>query len=410
MSSLYRHTKIVDGHNPASLTFSITGSDGPHTATATIDRVTGLATATVATPFVSAGSKPVVVSSSDDGFLKPTTSTANIIFKGATTTTYTGDTDAFWSDSFDVSALTVDAISGDPVTHGSVIFTRGSSVSPAIPVVDGIAATTLTASDNPSPGQTVKAVYKDDPDPEINLFNDSQAEVAFTTKPRPTDLSYTGDLVGTYNSQATLSAKLLDQATQAPLEGMTVVFKVGDDEADTAITDENGIATKVIDVASDVGELPLDIDFFGTVRYVADHVDAVFTTDFQYKFTDTLIGNGGSVLLNPSTQQIGAENADGDRTGIKEGYQLSLYLPTIVGYPDELPSVELPQEWNILNLPRLSDLFGIVAHPPAVGTPPTVPAPTVPEAPAVPELPIPELPIPMLPASSGAAWPVARPT
>ena len=407
-------TTIQDAHAPFDVTFTINGES----VTAPVDRTTGVATATVPTVDVPVGpGYPVEVSFAGDDFLAPTSTIGNIDFKGASVTTYTGDTAAFWDDDATVSATVTDGTPsglGDPVDHGTVTFALGSSVSPPIPVdSNGVASTTLHVVDDPGLSPQIVATFTEDPD--VDAYNSSATSVNFTTKKRPTTLTYTGDTAGKYNSQATLSAQLLDTATGDPLvgSGENVAFKLGDGDAVTAHTDPAGNASVTVPIKSKVGTYPLDVDFFGSSRYVASHDMVDFLADFQYKFTDTLIGNSHSALLNPDTQQVGFERKNGHRSRIApKSYQLSLYLPTVVRYPESgLPSLELPEEWNILNLPRLSDLFGLVGSPPGTGPlpaistePPAVPPVTPPDPGtlpvAIPELPV---PIPMMASSSSRA-------
>jgi uncharacterized repeat protein (TIGR01451 family) len=64
---------------------------------------------------------------------------------------------------------------------------------------------------------------------------------------RPTTLTYTGETTKQYSDVATLSARLTDTETLAPLSGRTVVFTIGLQSVSlqsvSAVTDSNGIAT-----------------------------------------------------------------------------------------------------------------------------------------------------------------------
>jgi len=393
---------IADAHEPATLTFTIDGQS----ATGTVDPETGIATAVVDTPDVPIGSDvPVTVTSSSDGFLAPGTATGAIDFKGGTTTEYQGATDAFWDEDFIVKARVLGDPIPDPANAGTVTFTLGSVSTTAAVDSDGYAEGVLHATDAPVPGQQIVSEYSG-----TDLYNVSDDSDDFTTKPRPTTLVYTGDTSGRFSDTVTYSATLTDnRAGAAPLAGKTIAFKNGDSPAVTAVTGANGVASIDVPVTSDVGTYQLTTNYFGldSTKYVPSSDSDSFTVDYQYRFTDTLVGNDGTVLLNPDTQQAGVEAPNGDRSRIADNaYQLSLWLPTVIGYPTAptftLP--ELPEEWNILNLPYLGQLFGLVASPPTV-TPPAAPAdPTEPPAvPPTPTLPVlPELPI-ALPMSSSAS-------
>lgn len=59
------------------------------------------------------------------------------------------------------------------------------------------------------------------------------------------EITYTGDILGTYSDPAYLEAFLIDVATGAPVEGMTVFFAVGSQTA-SAVTDSSGYASVTI--------------------------------------------------------------------------------------------------------------------------------------------------------------------
>jgi hypothetical protein len=401
---------IADAHVPATLTFTIDG----HSATGVVDPTTGIATAVVDTPNVPiAPAVPVTVTSSNDGFLAPGTGTNTIAFKGGTITTIdaTSPHEAFWNEDFPVKATVLGDPIDDPATSGTVTFKLGSASTAPIPVdSNGVAVGVLHATDAPpapgAPAQHLVAEYSG-----TALYNLSDDSDVFTTKPRPTTLVYTGDTSGRFSSTITYSAKLTDTRYAAALQpsalaGKTIAFKNGDSPAVTAVTGADGVASIDVPVTSDVGTYQLTTNYFAldSTKYVPSSDSDAFTVDYQYRFTDTLVGNDGTVLLNPDTQQAGVEAPNGDRSRIADNaYQLSLWLPTVIGYPTA-PTVtlpELPEEWNILNLPYLGQLFGLVASPPTV-TPPSTPTtpPTVPPTPALPVLP--ELPI-ALPMSSSSS-------
>lgn len=386
---------VIEGHAPATLTFTINGHSSEPV---TVDRVTGIATGEVATPDVPVGHNyPVTVTSSDDGFLKSVTAAGAIDFKGASTTTYTGAQNAFWDEDFPVSATVASTIGNTPATDGTVVFSRGTQVSEPVPVVDGVAEAILHAADAPSAGQKVTATYSG-----TELFNPSSDAPNFTTKPRPTTVQYTGATVGKYNDNVTFVGKLTDNRRGgAPIAGEKVAFKLGTSDAVSATTGADGVASTSVPVASKVGTYDLKTDFFAVARYVASSATTPFAVDFQYKFTDKILGNYGTWRLNPDTQQVAFTNANGHSTNTADdAYQLSLFLPKTVGYPEQpgVPGLGLPSEWGILNLPRLSDLFGVLASPPTV-TPPAVTPPTVPA------LPVGELPIAIpMTASSNARY------
>ena len=397
---------VVEGHAPATLTFTIGGVTSDPVP---VDRLTGLATGTVNTPDVPPGKDvPVTVQSSDDGFLTPATAIGAIDFKGGSVTTYTGDTDAFWDEDFTASATVVGAVGGLPINDGTVTFTRGTQVSEPIPLVNGVATTTMHAEDPGAAGQTITAVFSGTEE----LYNPSEDSPLFLTKPRPTEVDYTGPTFANNGDQVTLSAKLTDvRDNNSPLAGQTIAFKLGDNDALTAVTGADGVASETVDVSSEVGPYPLTATFFEVPTYAGDVDSTMFSVGFQYEFTDDLIGNHGTTRLNPDTQQVGYRRANGQQSRVADNsYQLSIYLPTVVGYPSTDPGAlpTLPDEWNILNLPRLTDLFFLLANPPALPgvptiTPPAVPDPTAP--PEVPPLPLGELPIaiPMSTSSSSAS-------
>jgi hypothetical protein len=378
---------VVEGHTPATLTFTINGvSSDP----VPVDRVTGLATGTIATPDVPAGHDvPVTVASSDDGFLTPATAIGHIDFKGGTLTDYTGDANAFWDEDYTATASVVSEIGHVPVNEGSVTFTRGTQVSDPAPVVNGVATATLHAVDDPSADQTISAAFSG-----TDLFNSSTDSEAFVTKPRPTHVDYTGPSAGNYNDVVHLAAHLTDVRSGGNLVGQTIAFKLGSSDAVSAVTDGDGVATTDVPIQSKVGTYDLTTSFFDVARYVGDTVTHPFKIGFQYSFQDTLIGNHGVTRLNPDTQQVGYTSGQGvDSRVADNSYQLSLYLPTVVGFPSTDPGAlpTLPEEWNILNLPRLSDLFGLLASPPTVTPPALDPGSVTP--PALPELPLGDVPI-----------------
>jgi hypothetical protein len=403
---------VVEGHDPAKLTFHVGGFDSEAVS---VDRVTGLATATFATPNIPAGrGVPVTVTSSDDGFLTPATKLGAIDYKGGSITAYTGDTEAFWDEDYSASATVESAIGHVPVDEGTVTFTRGTQVVEDVPVHGGVAGpVTLHAVDDPSANQTINAHFSG-----TEVFNGSDDSPAFTTKPRPTHVVYTGATTGRYGSPATFSATLTDVRNGDALPDQAIAFKLGDADAVSATTDEDGNASTTVPVNSKVGTYDLVTSFFSVARYEGDTATVPFRVGFQYEFTDTLIGNGGTTQLNPDTQQASYRTKAGAQSRIADdSFQLSLYLPTVIGYPGTGPLPELPDTWSILNLPRLTDLFALLANPPAV-TPPTVNPPTAPEVPTVPPdlstlpvdlsaLPVDPstlpIPLPMAPASANRA-------
>src|SRR5205085_7754673 len=100
--------------------------------------------------------------------------------------------------------------------------------------------------------------------------NGSDDSPAFTTKPRPTHVVYTGATSGRYGSPATLSATLTDVRAAEPLEGQVIAFKLGDTDAVTATTNADGVASITVPIGSRVGTYDLVTSFFPVPKYAGD--------------------------------------------------------------------------------------------------------------------------------------------
>ncbi|MEA2490482.1 MAG: hypothetical protein QOH21_2274, partial [Acidobacteriota bacterium] len=207
---------------------------------------------------------------------------------------YVGATHAQYSDPIELAALLTDA-SGAAVAGRSLTFTFGGSTFSAVTDATGVARVATTV--NVPPSEVVVAV-------DYAALHVTQT---VTIERENVLLEYTGKtLLGTAVAQ-TVSARLLDPDSLAPLAGKSVTFTVGTVSA-TAVTDANGNASTTLTLGPDQVSGPgsLTVSFAGDAYYEPAFRTVATTIYLSTSFV-VWGGNNGGLKLGDRVNFWGAQ-------------------------------------------------------------------------------------------------------
>ncbi|HKS23575.1 MAG TPA: carboxypeptidase regulatory-like domain-containing protein [Thermoanaerobaculia bacterium] len=116
----------------------------------------------------------------------------------------------------------------------------------------------------------------------------------------PTILTYTGDIAGETNDAMTLSARLTEATTSAPIAGQTLAFTFGG-TAYSATTDSNGTARVTVTPHMIPGAVPLSIAFTASGSYTGSSLSLfvnVVRDESAIRYTGkTVVANGTAQTL-----------------------------------------------------------------------------------------------------------------
>jgi len=152
-----------------------------------------------------------------------------------------------------------------------------------------------------------------------NNGNVSMCSATVTVVQRATTLAYTGATAGQYSDPTTLTAKLTDTATGAPLANKQVTFTLGSQSV-SASTDANGIASSSLTLTQAPGSYTVTASFGGACPYLAKSASAPFKInceDARPTYTGALFAStkstndgGATVTLSATIQDITAVTGD----------------------------------------------------------------------------------------------------
>jgi len=110
----------------------------------------------------------------------------------------------------------------------------------------------------------------------IDLAGNSEDIQSFSIIVQETRLTYQGDTDGQYSDQVALKAKLIDMATQLPIQGKLISFTLGSQTA-TATTDHTGIASVNIVIIQPMGAYTVTATFETDDDYLGSSASQSFT-------------------------------------------------------------------------------------------------------------------------------------
>lgn len=147
---------------------------------------------------------------------------------------------------------------GDPLDQREIAFDLGSARATATTDEDGVATATLDLVDDAGDYE-VRARFEGD-----DVHRGSQASRQFTIEHRTTELTYLGDTRGR-GEQLTVAARLTDPA-EAGIADADITFTVDGREHPAVTTDEDGKASRTVDVPDHGGSVEVVVEFAGDDR------------------------------------------------------------------------------------------------------------------------------------------------
>ncbi|MCA1831744.1 MAG: hypothetical protein LC750_03225 [Actinobacteria bacterium] len=308
----------------ASVTFTL----GSGSATTTTDAL-GIAAAPLLLGDVPADY--TVSASAGDALYDSSSDAAGFtILKRATTLSYTGDTEGFWKNDAALSARITDTDSGAAIEGVDVGLSLGSAViPPEASDSDGTVSTTVTLDDAPG-AYTAAALFTGN-----DYYEPSAGSDGFTTRKRPTTLTYDGDTSGDHGGTATMSATLTDTLSGAPLAGKPVHFTLGSFAGDPdPTTSPDGKASVTAPLDQNSGDYTAAASFADDGFYGASGDSTSFTIGWEYAFVDD--DQAGSIFIDTSTKQFAFKSGDGsDSSGtIDDANMLVLGSSVLIAYND----------------------------------------------------------------------------
>lgn len=195
-----------------------------------------------------------------------------------------------------------------------------------------------------------------------------------TVKQRPAKLTYTGDLQTQYSDMVNFSALLVDEETNAPLEGQYVTFTIGTQSA-KIITNALGIASAGFSMTQDPCSMDawvMTATYEGECPFLgsSDEVDFTYLPeDAKIDYTGVAISATESMNSNDFTVTLRATiwEEDDDHPGILskakarflvDGVPLTDFLPVILLDANDITKgmVEYVWEGSILLNPTTYDI------------------------------------------------------
>lgn len=213
---------------------------------------------------------------------------------------YVGATHAQYSDAIELAALLTDA-NGAAVAGRSLTFTFGTATFRAVTDATGVARVATTANVPPSEVAVAVDYAGGSGIPALRVTE------TVTIEREDVLLDYTAKtLLGTAVPQ-TVSARMLDPDSLAPLAGKTVTFTVGTVSAN-AVTDANGNASTTLTLGPDQVSGPgsLTVSFAGDALYVPAFRTVAVTIYLSTSFV-VWGGNSGGLKLGDRVNFWGAQ-------------------------------------------------------------------------------------------------------
>lgn len=368
------------GVNGKVITFTVAGKPGggnqvltattaPKVAGSTAAADQGFASVTFDMTGWSFGSHALTVTGEPDNafFLHPDPATNAIKFGGASVTSYTGATSAYWHDVLPVSAhVQAVQVGGGTPADGAVKFTLGTGANAIVQTVNSVnglgnAATsfTLPANGFDPPSTPLKVEYAGSSD---GAFNPSTVTQTIAINKRPTSIVYNGGTHARYGDDVTFAADLKDITPGSALNGtglggFPVTFQISGGAPVSTTTDPSGHASVTVPMFGNVGPYTVTATYAGDTHYVGSSDTKPVSIDFRYTFKD--INSPNYIDLNPGTLQFDIRHPNNSTGIVSTPTMFSIFLPTHFYFAlPELPTVPA----NIL----MEQLNSVPGNKPAV--------------------------------------------
>ena len=191
-----------------------------------------------------------------------------------TTVSYTGPTTGVYNAALTLSGKLTETDTKGPVAHQQLKFKLGKQGCEGETNSGGEASCKLTPLE-PSGKYTLEVSFT-----ETTVFRGSSTSVGFTLETAPTEVSYTGPTTGVYNTAMTLSGKLVEKSTKAPLAHQELKFKLGEQSCEGE-TNSGGEASCKLTPLEPSGKYTLELSFAETTVYRASSAGVGFTLEAE---------------------------------------------------------------------------------------------------------------------------------
>ena len=212
------------------------------------------------------------------------TPAAFTVNKAPTTFTYSGATMGNYHATVTLSGTLTESDTGFPVSARSVTFSvtpgpTGTQTCSTTTLADGTASCTVVLKADPGSSFNAGGSFGDASDQ--YYLTSSTAPRSFTINQEPTVLTYTGELSQDWNDSTTLSAKLTEYDTSAPIQGKSVTFTVSNGTSSqtcAGTTDGSGNASCSFVISLTPGSgYTVTASFAGDIDYVNTSVAPSYT-------------------------------------------------------------------------------------------------------------------------------------
>jgi hypothetical protein len=290
----------------ASDSFAFTASGLPGGWTTTTDTRTlaagasATATFTVTPPLAATTGAYTLTAtgrSTTAGTVTSSSSFAVNVVRRPTSIVYTGALTADYHDLAQLTAVLTDTTSGQPLAARTVDFALGSQSATATTSATGAASASILLAQAPGPVALTASFAGD------ATYGPSSSGTTFTITREQTTVAYTGpQVILQGGSGVTLSARLLEDGTTAPVPfGQTITLSLGGQSC-TGTTDSTGIASCTLTFTGSLGPQPLTANFAGDAYYLPSSDTGKATTVFAFP-------TGGAFVLGDRTVAAAGRNA-----------------------------------------------------------------------------------------------------
>ena len=281
------------------VTFTVNGTE---TCTGTTDS-TGLASCTI-TPGESTGNYTVSGTFPGDTtqpvpLTTSTSSAAFVVTPAPTTLTYTGANSTTNGQPVVLSGVLTTG--STPLANQPVTLTLGSGTSAqtcaATTTATGAASCTIASTNQPVGPNPVSASY-----PGTNNYEPASA--TSTVQVGPTAVSTTltvTSTTGTYGSPTTVTGTLVNNYTNTPVPGETVILKLNGTQSCTGTTNASGVATCTITPSEPGGSYTLSGSFGGDTTTVPTLLPSTGSGTFVVTKAPTTVTYTGSTSISSGT-------------------------------------------------------------------------------------------------------------
>jgi Pro-kumamolisin, activation domain/Subtilase family len=191
-----------------------------------------------------------------------------------TQVTYTGSTTGVYNTAMTLSGKLIEVSTKAGLGHQQLKFKLGKQSCEGETNASGEASCKLTPLE-PSGKYTLEVSFA-----ESTVFRGSTASVGFTLETDPTEVTYTGPTAGVYNTAMTLSGKLVEKSTKAPLAHQQLKFKLGKQSCEGE-TNSGGEASCKLTPLEPSGKYTLEVSFAETTLYRASSAGTPFTLEAE---------------------------------------------------------------------------------------------------------------------------------